>query len=98
MIADVWWCRSGTGIGYLQEFCFQSCVECSRGECERRIGEIKRWVRRCYILRDTLLQWFTNFLGCGPLLLINICRGPLTAWPILTIFRHKPILCQETYS
>src|SRR6218665_1562919 len=24
MMADVWWCRSGTGIGYLKEFCFKS--------------------------------------------------------------------------
>ena len=24
MMADMWWCRSGTGIGYLKELYFQS--------------------------------------------------------------------------
>src|SRR6218665_1648378 len=56
MMADMWWCRSGTGIGYLKEFCFQSWVECSRGECERRIGEIKRWVRRMCKLTEVFRE------------------------------------------
>jgi len=30
-------------------------VECNRGECERRIGEIKRWVRR--ISKLTVVFW-----------------------------------------
>src|SRR6218665_3693680 len=30
MMADVWWCRSRSGIGYLKEFCFQSRMESSR--------------------------------------------------------------------
>jgi len=35
---------SRIGIGSLEEFGLQSRVECSRGECKRRIGEIKRLV------------------------------------------------------
>src|SRR6218665_72608 len=42
MMADVSWCRSRTGIGYLQEFCFQSLMESSRGECERKIGAVHK--------------------------------------------------------
>ena len=56
MMVDVWWCRSVTGIGYLKEFCFQSWVESSRGECERRIGEIKRWVRRMFKLTEVFWE------------------------------------------
>src|SRR6218665_3424778 len=42
MMADVSWCRSRTGIGYLQKFCFQSLMESSRGECERKIGAVHK--------------------------------------------------------
>ena len=55
MMADVWWGRSGTGIWYLKEFCLQSWVECSRGECEHRIGEIKRWIRRMSKLMEAIM-------------------------------------------
>jgi len=31
-------------------------MECSRGECERRIGEIKRWVRRMSKLTEVFWE------------------------------------------
>jgi len=41
VMADVSWHRSRFGIGWLEEFDLQLLVEYSRGECKRRIGEIK---------------------------------------------------------
>src|SRR6218665_1032313 len=38
--------RSRIGIGQLEEFSLQSLVEISGGECKRRIGLVRRWVRR----------------------------------------------------
>jgi len=32
-------------------------VECSRGECEQRIGEIKRWVRRMSKLTEVFWEF-----------------------------------------
>src|SRR6218665_3976923 len=46
MMAVVLWSRSRAGVGYLQELCFHSSMEISRGERERRIGEIKSSVWR----------------------------------------------------
>src|SRR6218665_3334205 len=42
MMVDVWWCRSRTGIGYLKEFCFQSLMESSRGECDDTSSSMSR--------------------------------------------------------
>ena len=38
VVADVSWHRSRVGIGQLEEFGLQSCVEGSGGECKVKLG------------------------------------------------------------
>ena len=56
MMADVWERKSGIGKELLEEFGVKSWVGWSRWECNRRIGEIKRWVRRMNTLTEVFWE------------------------------------------
>jgi len=55
IMVDVWCCRSRTGMGYLKEFSVVN-GKYTRGECERRIGEIKSSVRRMCKLTEVFWE------------------------------------------